>query len=317
MNRMNDEFRRDSAKSPQQLEREIDATRAELLATLEELEHRLSPTDLINQVWSQFRRHGGEYGGNLGRKLKENPMPALLTSIGIAWMMASANGREHDGAYRSRMHAGNGNGNGSSRLRGTGSRIRETGDRVGERVREGMRGVRQRIHGARERADGVRESFRHRADEARDGMLSARERMSSSGHHMRERTHSMSSSARYRAQRARSSFGNLLEEQPLLLGAIGLAAGVIAGAALPPTEQEDRAFGRARDRALERAKRAGAEGARRARERVEEAAESTKNAMQGEDTGTTPSEHLTSRAGGTTEQSPGSQTSSPSTGLSY
>src|SRR5690606_10967156 len=149
---------------------------------------------------------------------------------------------------------------------------RRTGERVGERVREGMHGVRQRMHDVRERAHGMRESVSHRADEARDGMLSARERMSSSGHHMRERTHSMSSSARYRAQRARSSFGNLLEEQPLLLGAIGLAAGVIAGAALPPTEQEDRAFGRARDRALERAKRVGAAGARRARERGEEAA---------------------------------------------
>lgn len=257
MNRMNDEFRRDSAKSPQQLEREIDATRAELLATLEELEHRLSPTDLINQVWSQFRRHGGEYGGNLGRKLKENPMPALLTSIGIAWMMAS-NGRHP------RRH----NGNGRERRMGTASeRVRESGGRLRERVQE------------------AREAMRDRGETARESLMSARERMASSAHSMSERARSMSSGARRRVSRAGTSFGHMLEEQPLLLGAIGLAAGALAGAALPSTEHEDRAFGAARDRALERLKRAGGEGAKRVRERAEEAAESVKSAMREPDAG--------------------------------
>lgn len=303
MNRINDEFRMDSNKSPQQLEREIDATRAELLSTLEELELRLSPSDLLNQFWSQMRRHGGEFGGNLGQSLKENPMPALLTSIGIAWMMAS-NGRHHDGAsmYESRAH----NGNGGSRMRETGEHLREKGARV-----------RQRMHDVRDRVHGMRESMRSRADGAREGVVSAREKVTGSAQHMRERARSMSSSARHGAYRARSGFGHLLEEQPLLLGAIGLAAGVIAGAALPPTEQEDRAFGRARDRALERAKRAGAETARRTRERAEQAAESTKSALRGEDTGTTPEEHLTTQAGGSVEHSPGTNTSSPGTGLGY
>src|SRR5690606_13795561 len=318
MNRMNDEFRMDSQKSPRQLEREIDATRAELLATLEELEHRLSPADLMNQFWSQLRRHGGEYGGNLGRTLKENPMPVLLASIGIAWMMASS-GRHHNGEsmYGARRYDGNGNGNGngSGRWRETGERLRESGERMGERVRERMHGARQRMHDVRDRVHGMRDSMRHRSDGAREGVVSARERVTSSTQHMRERARSMSSSARRGAYRSRSGFGHLLEEQPLLLGAIGLAAGVIAGAALPPTEQEDRAFGRARDRALDRAKRAGAEGARRARERAEAAAESTKSAMR-EDTGTTPEEHATTRAGAPLEQS-GTHTSSPSTGLSY
>src|SRR5690606_33376838 len=157
MNRMNDDFRRDTQKSPHQLEREIDATRAELLATLEELEHRLSPTDLVNQFVSQLRRHGGEYGGNLGRKLKENPMPALLTSIGLAWMMAS-NGRHHDGESMYGIRRHDGNGNGSGRFRETGERMREGGERMGERVREGMQGVRQRMHGVRDRVHGMRES---------------------------------------------------------------------------------------------------------------------------------------------------------------
>jgi len=306
MNRMTDDFRLDSQKSPHQLEREIDATRTELLATLEELEHRLSPTDLVNQLWSQLRHHGGEYGGNLGRTLKDNPLPALLTSIGIAWMMMAST-RHHNVESMYGARHGNGNGNGSGRIRETGAKLRESGEHIGERVRERMHGVRQRMHG-------MRESMRQRSDDARSGMVKARERMTSSGEHLQERAHSMSSSARHGLERARGGFGYLLEEQPLLLGAIGLAAGVIAGAALPPTEHEDRAFGRMRDRALDRAKRASAEGARRVRERAESAAESTKTAMR-EDTGTTPAERTST--GGTNEPSPGTPPSSPGTGLGY
>ncbi len=319
MNRINDEFRADSRKSPRELEREIDATRAELLATIEELEHRLSPTDLLSDLWLQMRRHGGEFGGSLGQSLKDNPMPALLTSIGIAWMM-TANGRpRHDDmGHGVSGHAGNG----SSRLHETGERLRRTGSRM-----------RRRMHDAQDRVHGMRESMKDRADHAREGAASAGEKVAQSAQHVRERAMSMTDSARHRAQYARSGLRSLLDDQPLLLGAIGLAAGVIAGAALPPTEQEDRAFGPARDRALDRAKRMNAEGARRVREHVEEAAEATRTALHGNDTrkdsrtdargntgtdtGTTPQDHLAARAGGSADQAPGTKPSSPGTNLGY
>ena len=261
MNRINEEFRADTQKRPHELEREIDATRAELLATIEELEHRLSPTDLITQVWTQMRRHGGEFGGSLGQSLKDNPVPALLTSIGIAWMM-TANGRPRHDDMRHTLprHAGNG----SSRLHDTGERLRATGNRV-----------RRRMHDAQDRVDGMRESVRSRAEHAREGVMSAGEKVAHSAQHARDRARSLTQTARYRAQGAQSGLRSLLDEQPLLLGAIGLAAGVIAGAALPPTEQEDRAFGAARDRALDRAKELNDDGVRRVRECVEEPAEAT------------------------------------------
>lgn len=291
---INAEFRRDTHKDAHELEREIDATRAELQSTLEELELRLSPSDLFGQLWGQVRRHGGEFGGNLGHSLKENPVPALLTSIGIAWMMAS-NGRHHDGGA-----------NGSQRVRERRERLRASG----ERMRESGGRVRERMRGARE-------SMRHRGESAREGLLSARERMAGSAHSMGEHAKSMSAGARQRATQARAGFGHMLEEQPLLLGALGLAAGALAGAALPPTEQEDRAFGSARDRALDRMKRAGGEGARRVREQAEGAAESAKQAMQ--EQSREGSQRDASRERSTTSESPETPTptSSPGTGLGY
>src|SRR5690606_18753755 len=129
---INAEFRRDTNKSPSELEREIDMTRANLESTLEALEHRLSPSDMLGQLWSSFRQHGGEFGGNLGETVKAHPMPALLTTIGIAWMMAS-NGQRSTGNGYSR-HVGNGSGrhrmreaahDSADRMRATGARMKD------------------------------------------------------------------------------------------------------------------------------------------------------------------------------------------------
>ena len=65
--------------------------------------------------------------------------------------------------------------------------------------------------------------------------------------------------------RARRGFFDTLHEQPLVLGALGLAAGAAIGAALPTTEKEDEWLGDSRDRLAERAKEAGREQVEKAR----------------------------------------------------
>jgi hypothetical protein len=296
MNRMTDDFRTDSRKDPAQLEREIDATRAELLGTLEQLEHRLSPGDLLNTVLSRVRRDGGEFAGNLGNSVKDHPVPALLASIGIAWMMA-ANGRHHEPNAARSTGAGNG-----------GRRVRESADRM------------------RERWQGAKESMKHGSDAVRHGVAGTRSSVSASAGSMRRRAKRMSSAAGRGADRARSGMDYLWHEQPLILGAIGLAAGVIAGAALPPTEEEDRAFGALRDRTLDKAKAAGADTAREAREKVGDAAERATEKLRGDNGGggssaasgsASPDRNRDARFEPDTAQQSPTSTSSPGTGLGY
>jgi hypothetical protein len=71
--------------------------------------------------------------------------------------------------------------------------------------------------------------------------------------------------AGYYGRRARHGVLRTLDEQPLVLGAIGLAIGAALGAALPPSETEDRLMGEARDEALRRATKAGRKQAEKAR----------------------------------------------------
>jgi hypothetical protein len=66
----------------------------------------------------------------------------------------------------------------------------------------------------------------------------------------------------------REGFNSLLTEQPLLLGALGIAIGAAIGAALPATEQEDRLFGSVRDKTLSEAKQRGVESYEQVREKV-------------------------------------------------
>jgi hypothetical protein len=65
--------------------------------------------------------------------------------------------------------------------------------------------------------------------------------------------------SRYQVERARESFSHMLHDQPLMLGALGVALGAAIAAALPPTRREDELFGAARDKTLERAKQVGSE----------------------------------------------------------
>jgi ElaB/YqjD/DUF883 family membrane-anchored ribosome-binding protein len=73
--------------------------------------------------------------------------------------------------------------------------------------------------------------------------------------------------------RARGGFEYLSQEQPLLLGAIGLAVGAAVGASAPRTQPETRAFGEASRRLTEKAREKGGEQLARVRETVQRVAD--------------------------------------------
>lgn len=100
-----DDNQDDENKSPERLEREVDQARVRLGRTADELTDRFSPGELMDQALGMAREHGGEFGRNLGAQVKNNPMPMILTGIGISWMMMSSgsNGAANaSGAYDTR-----------------------------------------------------------------------------------------------------------------------------------------------------------------------------------------------------------------------
>jgi hypothetical protein len=89
------------------------------------------------------------------------------------------------------------------------------------------------------------------------------------GERMRQTRDSLSSAgrtARQQMDRARDGMDYMMREQPLALGAIGLAIGAVLAAIAPRTRKEDELMGETRDRMLDQAKEVGKEKLEQAKE---------------------------------------------------
>jgi ElaB/YqjD/DUF883 family membrane-anchored ribosome-binding protein len=72
-------------------------------------------------------------------------------------------------------------------------------------------------------------------------------------------------------RQARGGIERFVNENPLMVGVVGLAAGLVIGALLPRTRQEDRAFGQWADQVRDQGWRYAREATQRGREYMEEA----------------------------------------------
>ena len=170
-----------------------------------------------------------------------------------------------------------------------GERAGEMKDKLTGRVGETTQAMRDRASGA--------------MDSARGTLNSAGQRMNDLSNSARERMSDLSDSARQQMERARGSMDYMMREQPLALGAIGLAVGALMAAMAPRTQKEDELMGEARDRLVDRAKEVGQEKLEDAKQ-VANAAMSTAT-KEAEKRGMTPSS--ASSSGSTGNQAKPSQ----------
>jgi hypothetical protein len=228
------EERPDREKSSRELERELDATRASIDDTLDELQARLSPGQLLDQAVGYLRRNGPpEFARNLGRAVNENPLPVVMTAAGLTWLMVrSSRGPEQRPAYAYEdSHA-------------LGSATEKAGQAVAGARQKGREAARRAQEAGTAAADGTRRL----ADGASDAASRLRSETS------------------YRAGQARRGFERTWDEEPLLAGVASFALGALFGAVLPPTSSEDEILGSTRDEALARAAASVAERTRDAAE---------------------------------------------------
>jgi hypothetical protein len=78
-------------RQSEQFEQEAEQTRAQLAVTLAELRARMTPGQVIDSV-VDYASEGpaAEFLNNLGREIRENPLPLVLIGIGIAWLMVAS-----------------------------------------------------------------------------------------------------------------------------------------------------------------------------------------------------------------------------------
>ena len=78
--------------NPEELERNAEQIRADLDRTLNALERKLSPSQLLDRSLAYLRDHSGDLTRSVGEAVRRNPVPIVLAVAGIGWLRLCAAG---------------------------------------------------------------------------------------------------------------------------------------------------------------------------------------------------------------------------------
>jgi ElaB/YqjD/DUF883 family membrane-anchored ribosome-binding protein len=223
---------------------EIERTRAEMGETVDVIQQRLSPESLKEQAKDKVKEatvgKAQGAGSTIVETITANPVPAALTGIGLGWLFMSA--RRQSSApprYRDTTYA--------------------YPPRYEERDPSGPTAG-QTVERAR---DKVGETASQAQDKAGQVAGQAQDQVSRLG-----------DQARYQARRASGGFHRMLQENPLVVGALAVGTGAAVGLTIPETSKEHEVMGEARDTFVERA--------REAQQKVQRVAEEAQSAAKDE-----------------------------------
>jgi ElaB/YqjD/DUF883 family membrane-anchored ribosome-binding protein len=240
---MNSEFEIESQKSPETIEREIDAQRASIGNIVDALESKFTPGQVFDQALSFMQSNGSTFLNNLGTSVRNNPVPAVLTSVGLLWLMLGQN-RPPTPRPDNQMGPDQ-------------NRVGEWADGVAD----GIDSARDHLHQA---ADTLKEGYqtaKGKAVNLTDNLGAATENISHAVHDASDRL--------VRSTQVMSDqFSHLLKEQPLMVAAAGIALGAMLGAALPSTATEQRYLGKTSAGLADKVKQQAREGYEAVRDTV-------------------------------------------------
>ncbi|QDD90231.1 DUF3618 domain-containing protein [Pseudomonas oryzihabitans] len=225
-----DQIDAESRKNPEELEREIDQKRERIEDLVGALESRLSPGQLFDQALSYTKGHSGEFAHNLGTTLKANPVPAVLTSVGLLWLALGQNRTPAPATAGSPL---------KDKLAGALDSVTSSAGHTRDSLNRGSHDVRDKVTGL---GDTVSAKASQTGERLSDTAAQAKDTLTD------------------QAQQLKGSFDTLLREQPLVVGALGIALGALLGAALPRTQTEDRALGKHSDKLTAKAKQVASSG---------------------------------------------------------
>ena len=181
--------------------------------------------------------------------IRQNPLPAALTGIGLGWLLMSArsSGSSRQGRY------------------GAGVYTHDYPSRYeGQHSTGGTTSAGEVVGRAR---DTVGETATQTQDKA--GELANR---------TQDKVGNLGNQARYQTQRASGGFQRMLHENPLAMGALGIGVGAALGLAIPETNKEHEVMGEARDNLVDKAQ----EKVQETQEKVQQVAEEARSAAQDE-----------------------------------
>ncbi|MDQ7732980.1 DUF3618 domain-containing protein [Halomonas sp. SpR1] len=286
-------------RSPEEIEKDINQSRERLDTTLNEIEERFSPQQLLNTSY-EYLRHGGanEFVANLGTTIKQNPLPFLVTTAGLGWMMLSQrqpnrSQQQYASNLDQRFYTGGQPSSNTSGAHGSpGIPIHEgthpnaamhaqpVGGGGTEHSSDSQGRMGEMAHKAKDSAQHLGQKAKQTAQQWGDKAHHLGDNMRDSTSHLQHGTHNNLHNMGQRARRAEGQASDFIQEHPLVAGALGFALGAALGGIFPATKKEDEYMGEYRDRVLHKAAETGQEQMDKAQHSIHEKAESYKGESQ-------------------------------------
>lgn len=223
----------DDTNDTDQIEQDLAQTRARMDRRLDQLGDRLAPNQLVNDALAHVTGgDGADFAQTLIAKAKANPVPAALAGIGIAWLMTSSQDRQAK-AGRSDL---------PTRLRAAEASVVQLQDEHTDVHASRLDDARGQVLGVARSASDTSASY---AQRIKDAVASASDSLVETSHDLQNSTTSTVNSVagwiRGKGQgngRAGSPLGN-----PVVLGTAAALVGLVAGALIPVSVEEERALG--------------------------------------------------------------------------
>jgi ElaB/YqjD/DUF883 family membrane-anchored ribosome-binding protein len=207
-------------------------------------------TEQVREAAQHLREKVSDAGGSAADFVRENSVPLALIGAGVGWLLWNRRAQPRRGrAPRPEQFGRSEVYDASSFQEGQGS--------------------------ARDQASRTLQGIGHKVSNGLENVKSA---ASEQAHHAREKLVNWEHAAHDKAIQVRDFADHALVEQPLLLGAVALGAGLAVGLAIPTTESENQLIGQYRDRLLSSAK----ERAQSLQGVAERAVETAKESVQEE-----------------------------------
>ncbi|MBC7905394.1 MAG: DUF3618 domain-containing protein [Rhodospirillaceae bacterium] len=249
------------------IEDEIERTRDEMASTLNAIERKLSPKQIMDQAVDTMRELASDQS-RVAQVVRDNPIPLALIGLGIGWFAVSSSmGRRSsasEGSYESME--------GLAPAWGSGTESQTYGTAGSAEYTSEGRDMRER---ASQLAGSARESVSRAADSTR-GKVSQ-----------------WSQQARTSANQAAGRTRDVYQDHPLTMGVVAALVGAAFGAMLPRSRAESETLGQAAGDMLRQARQAGSElvdkAGRVADRAVQAAKEEGERAYRQETPGTTSS----------------------------
>lgn len=282
--------------SPAEIERQLHADRAAIDQTIDAIQHRLSPGQLLDQALGYARANGGEAVSSVTRSAKENPWPLVMTAVSLAWLMRSttSSGNGYAAAHDYDYTVG---GTEPTSHDDTVARSRAAGESVLRQAGETEAAFEARVTEAKAGALSLKRDAEETAEAFKERVEAQIARLESAAAHRRRQasaavsrgSHALGDGARHvraQADATQARARELYTHEPLIVGAVGVMAGALIGALLPSTRTEDRAFGEAGAQVREKASGVAADVAERSKaaaaEGIEAAAPAAEAAARGD-----------------------------------